>query len=182
MNISIFAGNIIFLLSGTASSDSTKTLFQGSSGITSVFKLIGLIILCILIIAASYFTTKFVGKKQLGRYSKSNFKSLDTYRINGNKFLQIVQVGKRYFCISVTKDQISVISELNKEDIINWPPEASNTSFKDVLAGLRGKKQQESRAESQSPVFPVYVNSEADEIEHESEDLIDSSDEKTDDI
>ena len=34
-----------------------------SGGFTSVLKLIGLIILCALIIAASYFTTKFVGKE-----------------------------------------------------------------------------------------------------------------------
>ncbi|MCQ2494981.1 MAG: flagellar biosynthetic protein FliO [Lachnospiraceae bacterium] len=179
MNISIFAGKLILLLSSAAETDKAKTLFPGSSGVVSVFKLIGLILLCVLIIAASYFTTKFVGKKQMGRYSKSNFKSLDIYRINGNKFLQIIQVGKRYFCISVTKDQVSLLAELSREDIVNWPPEASNAGFKDVLASIKGKKKDGTDTGKPASSFPVYVNEEEDEALEDIQALIDSSDEKT---
>lgn len=149
-----------------------KTATEGLStyygGIESVFKLIGLIILCVLIIAASYFTTKFVGKKQLGRYAKSNFKSIDIYRINGNKYLQIIQVGKKYFCISVSKDNVSLISELSEEDITNWPPEMKKVGFKDVLAGITGKKKDAQESGEMKKDFPVYINStEADATETE---------------
>ena len=64
---------------------------ESSGGVTSVLKLIGLIILCILIIAASYFTTKFVGQRQLKGSAKSNFRNIDIYRISTNKYLQIVE-------------------------------------------------------------------------------------------
>lgn len=133
------------------------------SGSTSIGKLIVLIILCVVIIVACYYTTKFVGRKQLGRYAKSNFKNIDIYRINGNKYLQIIQVGNRYFCISVSKDNISVIAELNKEDIVNWPPEAKNTSFKEVLSNISGKKK-DGAEKTSAKDFPIYINTESEEI------------------
>ena len=94
----------------------TDFLNKESGGVNSVLKLIGLIILCILIIVASYYTTKFVGKKQLGRSPKSNFRSIDVFRLSTNKYLQIVEVGERYFCIAVAKDTITVVGELSKEN------------------------------------------------------------------
>lgn len=164
---------MIFLdIAGNAANAAGDTVKSGlstySGGIESVFKLIGLIILCVIIIVASYFTTKFVGRKQMGHYARSNFKSLDIYRVNGNKYLQIIQVGKKYFCISVTKDNISLISELNEEDIVNWPPEAKNSSFKDVLSNITGKKKNEDKKVSGGD-FPVYINTAGDETGTEDE-------------
>lgn len=106
----------------------------GYSGVESVLKLIGLIILCILIIAASYFTTKFVGKREAGLTGESNFKSIDVYRINQNKYLQIIQIGKRYFVIAVSKENVSILTELNKEDIIYFRDDSKKVSFKDIMA------------------------------------------------
>lgn len=106
----------------------------GYSGIQSVLKLIGLIILCAIIIAASYFTTRFVGKREAGMTGNSNFKSIDVYRINQNKYLQIVQIGTRYFVIAVSKDNVTVLTELNKEDITYFRDDSKKVSFKDIMA------------------------------------------------
>jgi len=125
----------------------TDFLNNDSGGIKSVLKLIGLIILCALIIAASYFTTKFIGKKQIGGRN-SNFKSIDVFRVTPNKFLQIVEIGERYFCIAVTKEQISVICELNKDDIKHFPPEEKPKSFKECFSEVVKKKNKEENTES----------------------------------
>ena len=109
-------------------------------GIKSILKLIGLIILCILIIAASYFTTKFVGKKQIQSGSKSNFKSIDVFRVTPNKYLQIVEVGKRYFCIAVTKESVTFISELSEDDLKVLPAEMKPKSFKEQMNELMHRK------------------------------------------
>lgn len=119
----------------------TDFLNGESGGIKSVLKLIGLIILCILIIIASYYTTKFVGKKQLGRSAKSNFRSIDIFRISTNKYLQIIEVGERYFCIAVAKDTVTVVGELSKDDIKNFPPEIQEKSFKETMADILKKKE-----------------------------------------
>ena len=118
----------------------TDFLNGESGGVKSVLKLIGLIILCVLIIIASYYTTKFVGKRQLKGTAKSNIRSIDIFRISTNKYLQIVEVGERYFCIAVSKDNITLISELNKEDIKNFPPVPTEKSFKDYMSEVMKKK------------------------------------------
>ena len=105
----------------------------GASGVESVLKLIGLIILCVIIIAASYFTTRFVGKRQSGAGGESNFKSLDIYRINQNKYLQLIAVGTRYFVIAVSKDNVQLIAELDEDDITYWRSE-KKVSFKDIMS------------------------------------------------
>ena len=125
----------------------TDFLKGESGGITSIIKLIGLIILCALIIAASYFTTKFVGKRQMGGRQDTNFKSIDIYRVSPNKYLQIVEIGERYFCIAVTKDRISIVSELNKEDIKHFPSEQKDKSFKECMADMLNRKNKEKKTE-----------------------------------
>lgn len=112
----------------------------GQSSVESILKLIGLIILCAIIIAASYFVTRFVGQKQMGVRGDSNFKSLDVYRINQTKYLQLIQIGTRYFVIAVCKDSVTMLAELSKDDIPHWKPEISSTSFKDILGKAMGSK------------------------------------------
>ncbi|MBR6473864.1 MAG: flagellar biosynthetic protein FliO [Lachnospiraceae bacterium] len=130
---------VITEITGKAATEASKVPLEGG-GIKSILKLIGLIILCILIIAASYFTTKFVGKKQIQSGSKSNFKSVDVFRITPNKYLQIVEVGKRYFCIAVTKESVTLISELSEDDLKVLPAEMKPKSFKEQMNELMHRK------------------------------------------
>ena len=137
----------------------------GTGGVESVLKLIGLILLCIIIIAASYYTTKFVGNRQAGMTGESNFKSLDIYRLNQNKYLQLIEVGRRYFVIAVSKDSVQFIAELEKDDITYWRTE-KKVSFKDIMSKVvPGRKDSEDRDD------PSVENevSEGNETEHSDE-------------
>jgi len=131
---------VIAEITGKVASEASKTAPLDGGGIKSILKLIGLIILCILIIAASYFTTKFVGKRQIQGGSKSNFKSVDVFRITPNKYLQIVEVGNRYFCIAVTKESVTLISELSEDDLKVHPAEIKPKSFKEQMNELMHRK------------------------------------------
>ena len=127
----------------------TDVLNKESGGINSIFKLIGLIILCILIIVASYYTTKCVGKKQLGTGKASNFRSIDVFRVTPNKYLQIVEIGERYFCIAVTKEAITVVCELQKDDIKHFPQQQGPKSFKECMSDIvRSRKKGENAEKS----------------------------------
>ena len=119
---------------------------ESGGGIGSILKLIGLIILCILIIAASYYTTKFVGKKQMKVKGKSNIRSIEVFRITTNKYLQIVEIGERYFVLAVAKDNITTVCELSKEDITNFPPESGEVkSFKECMSDIINRKKKETK-------------------------------------
>lgn len=108
---------------------------------TNVLQLIGTLIVFIIVIVACYFVTRFVGGKQLAQQKNSNFDVLDTMRLAQNRYLQIVQVGNRYFVIAISKDNISLISELQKEDIVCRRQSRPNSAgFQDILAGFRKKK------------------------------------------
>ncbi len=115
-------------------------LTSGYSGTQSILKLIGLLILCALIIAASYYVTRLIGRREAGKSGSSNFQVIDAYRLTPNKYLQIIKIGSRFFCIAVSKDDVRLICELDEEDIeIRKKPEKV-LSFKEILAKAAGKK------------------------------------------
>ena len=115
-------------------------LTSGYSGVESILKLIGLIILCALIIAASYFVTRLIGRREAGMSGNSNFKVIDACRLTPNKYLQLIQIGSRYFCIAVSKDDVRLICELQPEDITVKNGSAKMPSFKEIMAKAIGKK------------------------------------------
>ncbi|MCR5329677.1 MAG: flagellar biosynthetic protein FliO [Lachnospiraceae bacterium] len=156
-------------------------LASGYSGVESVLKLIGLIILCALIIAASYFVTRMIGRREAGMSGNSNFKVIDAYRLTPNKYLQLIQIGSRYICIAVSKDDVTFICELQPEDITVKKNTEKGLSFKEIMAkasGLKLKEKTEDIPDGQSDYDKVgsggSMNAE--------EDIKKYKDLKTDDI
>lgn len=107
----------------------------------SIVEFVFLLVVFFLILVACVFTTRFVAGRQMQRGRNSNFKPIETYQVAQNRYLQLVQIGTRYFVISVTKDNISFICELKEDEF--EPKEETNTgfskSFKDILSDLRVK-------------------------------------------
>lgn len=74
-----------------------------------------------------------------------NIQVVETFRVNNNKFIQIIQVGKKYLVISVCKDVINILTELTEEELV-WKPSQeenrgikANESFQEVLGRLKDK-------------------------------------------
>ena len=112
----------------------TGTLFQSS------MKLFGLIILFVIIIVACYYVTRFVGSKSMGTIRESNIKLIDTYRINQNQCLLIVCVGKRYFLLASNKDAVTLLSELQEDELsFSGTIGTKNIKFQDVFSALTKK-------------------------------------------
>ncbi len=123
-------------------------MLAGYSGTDSVLKLIGLIALCVLILIASYYTTKFVGKSQMKRQNGSNFQVVDACRLTQNKMLQLVRAGNKYLVIGLSKDKITLITELSEEDIVLPTKQREDVKFKDILANVAGKKKKKDRVDT----------------------------------
>lgn len=118
--------------------------------LSSVASLLGILAVCILVIAASYFFTRFVGGRQLSQQKNSNFKTLDTFHLAQNKYLMLIQVGRRYFVIAICKDTVTMLSELSGEDITVWRKNVQgNVSFKSIFSGmLKNRPDTEEKEES----------------------------------
>nr|MCR5431916.1 hypothetical protein [Lachnospiraceae bacterium] len=81
---------MVFLL---ADNVKNEIVFNSSN---STLKLIGLILLCIIIIVACYYTTRFIGKRSQGGQGASggrNIKTIETVRVTQNKYLQLIKCG-----------------------------------------------------------------------------------------
>lgn len=104
-------------------------------------QLIGLVLILIIILAAAYFTTRFVGNVKLSQLKNSNFQVIDTYRISPNKLMQVVKVGNKYIVIAIGKETVNFITELEESEVfLREPGNLEKQSFKQVLEKLRHNK------------------------------------------
>ena len=114
-------------------------LLSKFDGTNSVLQFLTLLFIFIFIIGITFFTVRWMSKIGQGQSKYSNIEVIETRRITNNKFLQIIKAGDKYLLISVGKDEINMISELN-EDSLDLEPENSseqNMSFSAILERAR---------------------------------------------
>ena len=111
----------------------------------SFFQLIGVLLIFLFVLAITYVTTRWIGQYQQGMMQNKNIQVVETFRVSNNKFIQIIQVGKKYLVISVCKDTINILAELIEEELI-WKPSTEdfqgsniNESFQEVFNKLKDK-------------------------------------------
>ncbi len=107
---------------------------EGAAQFATVF------LIFLVVLAATYVTTRIVGNYQKIQGKGGNFEAIETYRVTGNKYLQIVRVGRRYFVIAVCRDNIELISELSEDDFESATQgDAVNDRFKQIFEVARDK-------------------------------------------
>ena len=117
------------------------------TGINGIAQLITVAVLFILVLALTYFTTRFVGRYQKGQLSGNNIQVIDMLRLSQNKLVQIVRVGEKYFAVAVCKDTVTLLGEIDGDKlVIKEQGTASNMEFENLFKRFR-KKEQENRQE-----------------------------------
>lgn len=117
-------------------------LAVSTSRLEAVSQFLTLIVVFALVLALTYFVTKFVGNYQRNRLSGGNINVVETMRISGSKYIQIIQIGNRYFAIAVCKDTVTVISEIEQGDLVlsDNNTEVKSESFKSILEKFKKDK------------------------------------------
>lgn len=121
-------------------------LLVTTSVIDSAAQLLTVIVLFIVVLIATWLTTRYIAGVQKGKLSGSNFETVDTFRLSQNKYVQIIRIGHRYLAVAVCKDTVTVLCEL-QEDEITFRDEAFTqkaVSFEDFFnkaKEIAGKKQ-----------------------------------------
>ena len=72
-----------------------------SSTAGSISQLITVLLLFVLVLAVTAFTTKFIANYQKVQGVNRNLEVIETLRITGNKYLQIVRAADKYFVIGI---------------------------------------------------------------------------------
>ena len=116
-------------------------LLSIQSGIDSVVQFMTVLIMFVFVLGITYFTTRYIAKIQKGQMSNKNMELIDTLRISNNKYLQIVRVGERYYCMAVCKDTVTLLGEIQKEELVFYENDASaGMDFQAILEGFKQKQ------------------------------------------
>lgn len=71
-----------------------------------------------------------------------NFEVIETFALAQNKYLQLVRMGNKYVVISVAKDSVQFVTELEESEVCRLQKEApvQGKTFKEILSGLTKEK------------------------------------------
>lgn len=113
-----------------------------SQGINAAAQFITVLLIFVFVLAITYITTRWIANYQKHRNFAKNIESIETYQIAPSKYIQIVKVGKKYLAIGICKDHMTLLSELEPEEI-QFPEmsEVSTLTFKEVLEKAKNLKQ-----------------------------------------
>ena len=66
---------------------------------------------------------------------------IETLRISNNKYMQIVRVGSKYYCMAVCKDTVTMLGEVRKEDMVFSENNVNvNMDFHKILEKVKQKQ------------------------------------------
>ncbi|MDO4166460.1 MAG: flagellar biosynthetic protein FliO [Eubacteriales bacterium] len=123
-------------------------LTSGFSTLASLFKLILLLIVFIgLLFAASWFT-RWYANASMSKQNNHNIQVMESYAFGPGKTICIVKIGTKYVAVAVTKEKITVLTELTEEELDLQPQEfLKQGSFGDMFSELmkKTKKQRANR-------------------------------------
>lgn len=132
--------NIVDQLNSNKFEEEATKISNASSN--SIWEFIGLVLLLAVILIATYYTTKLIGRAKLGQLKNSNFELIDSYRISPNKMLQIVKIADKFIVIAVSKDSIDFIMELDESQVkVKEMQSGEKQSFKKILEIMNNKNE-----------------------------------------
>ncbi len=88
-----------------------------SSSLNSFIQLLGVLIIFVFVLVITYFVTKWIGGFQKSQMTGRSFQVIDTIRIVGNKYVQVLKMGDVYLVIAVGKDTVTMLAKLTEEEI-----------------------------------------------------------------
>lgn len=105
-----------------------------------MWRAIATLILVTLIIYGSYIASKYIGKGLSKNSSSLYMRLIDQITMGQDRHIAIVQISGKYLLIGVTAGQISVLSELQDDELFPLAPEntgsGGNADFKTIMEKL----------------------------------------------
>ena len=116
-------------------------LLSVTSGFESVLQFITVLIIFVFVLGITYISTKYIAGIQKEQYKTGNMELIETLRISNNKYLQIVRAGNKYFCMAVCKDNVTMLGEIQKEELVFHENNVNaGIDFQKVLEKMKQKQ------------------------------------------
>lgn len=118
-----------------------STYFLAAVGIEGVLKVIVVIIIFVVILLITRLTTKWIGGVQKKQSVGNNISSIEVFRLANNKYVQIIKIAEEYYAIAVTKDNVTFLGKVNKDDLkLEKETVRDGQSFASVLDFMKSVK------------------------------------------
>lgn len=128
---------------------------NGNSLIEKVGSVFGVLVGFAVILYLAYLATKILGKRMtIGGRGNKNIKILESVPLGQNKSLMIVEAAGKTFLLGITSNEISLVSELNGENLVadgsdkNAETMEFSSALKKVLENNFGRKFSKSKEKS----------------------------------
>ena len=116
-------------------------LLSVTSGFESVLQFITVFVIFIFVLGITYISTRYIAGIQKEQYKTGNMELIETLRISNNKYLQIVRAGNKYFCMAVCKDTVTMLGEIQKEELVFRENNVSaGIDFQKILEKMKHKQ------------------------------------------
>jgi flagellar protein FliO/FliZ len=116
-------------------------LLSGTDTLDSMAQFMTVLLIFAFVLAITYFTTRWIANFQKKRAFGQNIESIEAYRLTTNKYIQIVKVGEKYLVLAVCKDTVTMLTELNEDQIeLNEKKEPVQINFKEILEKAKNLK------------------------------------------
>lgn len=115
-----------------------------SSSFESFIQLLGVLVIFIMVLLVTYFTTKWIGSYQQINMLNKNLQVIESVKVGTNKFICLVKTGKIYLAVAVGKDEITLLAQLTEEQLSEVPTHKADAvngttdSFANVLEKMKG--------------------------------------------
>lgn len=116
-------------------------LLAMTSGLDSIVQFITMLFIFVFVLGIACLSTKYIAGVQKEQYKTGNMEVIETLRISNNKYLQIVRVGSKYFCMAVCKENVTMLGEIQKEEMV-FRENNSNAGmdFQKILEKMKHKQ------------------------------------------
>ena len=109
------------------------------SRLSSFAQLITLLIVFVLVLALTFYATKWMAKIQKNQFKNSNIEVVETFRLSNTKYIQIVKLGEKYVAIAVGKDTVTFLTELEESqlDLTKVTEETNILEFQEIFKKVK---------------------------------------------
>ncbi|MDF2839895.1 MAG: hypothetical protein K0Q99_666 [Clostridia bacterium] len=117
MPVVLFASLIGNVYAGTTAYIKLNAFRALGNGIESFFKTFYYLLMFGLILAATYYVTKFLARKGMGQSKAKHMKLMESMPLGVDKSIHLVKVGTQYFMLGSASKNMFMISELDQDKL-----------------------------------------------------------------
>jgi flagellar protein FliO/FliZ len=112
------------------------------NSLDSFLQLIGVLLIFVFVLFVTYLTTRWLGGYQKVHSRNKNLQIIESIHVGNNKLVSIIAAGTKYLVISVGKDEVHLLAELTKEQLVEsseGESSAEQESFQEILKKFKEK-------------------------------------------